>query len=200
MLRSNLQNNLPSNLPSNPLSGVYFHVAANGVEAYVTWLDVADGRGRLSQVEGQSLVPGGKQPFAETSHEDHPERQGRHRRQRSDHHAVGQKLAAVSSKSRQGSAGVLSSRRVVHDAVVDVGDRAQLPARAQPSSASGVAGRRGQAGGQVRVLWEWPPTLLPLIDVLHEHSSLQQVARAVLLAEDDDEGGLLGLTRATVPA
>ena len=50
------------------------------------------------------------------------------------------------------------------------------------------------------VLWEWPPTLLPLIDVLHEHSSLQQVARAVLLAEDDDEGGLLGLTRATVPA
>lgn len=49
-------------------------------------------------------------------------------------------------------------------------------------------------------LWEWPPTLLPLIDVLHEHSSLQQVARAVLLAEDDDEGGLLGLTRATVPA
>ena len=62
-----------------------------------------------------------------------------------------------------------------------------------------MAGRRGQAGGQV-VLWEWPPTLLPLIDVLHEHSSLQQVARAVLLAEDDDEGGLLGLTRATVPA
>ena len=47
------------------------------------------------------------------------------------------------------------------------------------------------------MLWEWPPTLLPLIDVLHEHSSLQQVARAVLLAEDDDEGGLLGLTRAT---
>ena len=34
-----------ANLPTNPLSGVYFHVAANGVEAYVTWLDVADGRG-----------------------------------------------------------------------------------------------------------------------------------------------------------
>ena len=44
---------------------------------------------------------------------------------------------------------------------------------------------------------EGPPTLLPLIDVLHEHSSLQQVARTVLLAEDDDEGGLLGLTCAT---
>ena len=46
-------------------------------------------------------------------------------------------------------------------------------------------------------LLEWPRTLLSLIDILHEHSSLQQVARTVLLAEHDDEGGLLGLTCAT---
>lgn len=46
-------------------------------------------------------------------------------------------------------------------------------------------------------LLEWQRTLLSLIDILHEHSSLQQVARTVLLAEHDDEGGLLGLTCAT---
>jgi hypothetical protein len=34
-----------ANLPSNGQSGVYYDVAANGSEAYVTWLDVADGRG-----------------------------------------------------------------------------------------------------------------------------------------------------------
>ncbi len=34
-----------ANQPSSPASGVYFDVAANGTEAYVTWLDVADGRG-----------------------------------------------------------------------------------------------------------------------------------------------------------
>jgi len=34
-----------ANAPADPASGVYFDVAANGVEAYVTWLGVADGRG-----------------------------------------------------------------------------------------------------------------------------------------------------------
>jgi len=34
-----------ANQPSNPASGVYFDVAPSGQEVYVTWLDVADGRG-----------------------------------------------------------------------------------------------------------------------------------------------------------
>ncbi|MGC6487372.1 MAG: hypothetical protein ACON4Z_06985 [Planctomycetota bacterium] len=34
-----------ANVASDPASGVYFDVATNGAEAYVTWLGVADGRG-----------------------------------------------------------------------------------------------------------------------------------------------------------
>jgi hypothetical protein len=67
----------------------------------------------------------------------------------------------------------------------------------QRERGGGAAGRRGGLVERRCGLLEWPRTLLPLIDVLHEHSSLQQVARTVLLAEDDDEGGLLGLTCAT---
>lgn len=34
-----------ANQPTNPTSGVYYDVAPGGTEVYVTWLDVADGRG-----------------------------------------------------------------------------------------------------------------------------------------------------------
>lgn len=63
-----------------------------------------------------------------------------------------------------------------------------------PQAADGPAG--GPCG---LVLWRVRAaslrrTLLALIYVVHEHPGLQQVARAIFLAEHDDEGGLLGLT------
>ena len=45
-----------ANLPSDPTSGVYFDVAANGVEAYVTWQGVADGRGGLPPAGSTSIT------------------------------------------------------------------------------------------------------------------------------------------------
>ena len=44
-----------ANLATSPTSGVYFAVAASGIEAYVTWSDVADGRGG-SPLSGSTSV------------------------------------------------------------------------------------------------------------------------------------------------
>lgn|GEM_PF-3769622 len=45
-----------ANVPTNSASGVYFDVSASGSEAYITWLDLADGRGGPPQAGVTSIT------------------------------------------------------------------------------------------------------------------------------------------------